>query len=151
MCSCQLSPTTLFITQGAHLPTFQLSWSRRYEISNYPVGDASSSTCSNFQATGISTVPSSQCFYRSTVFNTSADGECWGFWGGVLLFIGITTHANPAIAQLFDTVEGEAEAIFWRIPGWRDHRFYLWPTAHCGLGFRLWALSFFAVYQAQRG
>jgi len=73
-----------------------------------------------------------------------------GVLGGVLLFIGITTHANPAIAQLFDTVEGEAEAIFGEyldgeIIGFIFGllRIVVWVSA---VGF-----IFFAVYQAQRG
>jgi len=73
-----------------------------------------------------------------------------GILGGVLLFIGITTHANPAMAQLFDTVEGEAEAIFGEyldgeIIGFIFGllRIVVWVSA---VGF-----IFFAVYQAQRG
>ena len=73
-----------------------------------------------------------------------------GVLGGVLLFIGITTHANPAMAQLFDTVEGEAEAIFGEyldgeIIGFIFGllRIVVWVSA---VGF-----IFFAVYQAQRG
>jgi hypothetical protein len=73
-----------------------------------------------------------------------------GILGGALLFIGITTHANPAMAQLFDTVEGEAEAIFGEyldgeIIGFIFGllRIVVWVSA---VGF-----IFFAVYQAQRG
>jgi|GEM_PF-2000549 len=73
-----------------------------------------------------------------------------GIMGGLLLFFGITTHANPAMAQLFDTVEGEAEAIFGEyldgeIIGFIFGllRIVVWVSA---VGF-----IFFAVYQAQRG
>jgi hypothetical protein len=73
-----------------------------------------------------------------------------GILGGIFLFIGITSHANPAMAQLFDTVEGEAEAIFGEyldgeIIGFIFGllRIVVWVSA---VGF-----IFFAVYQAQRG
>jgi len=35
-----------------------------------------------------------------------------GLMAGILLFTGIISHANPAMAQLFDTVEGQAQTIF---------------------------------------
>ncbi|MEL7353912.1 MAG: hypothetical protein AAFN38_20990 [Cyanobacteria bacterium J06560_5] len=69
---------------------------------------------------------------------------------GVLLFCGITTHSDPASAQLFDTVESQVQTIF------GDNidetiisfmfgvlRIVIWVTS---VGFIL-----FAVYQAQRG
>ncbi|MEO0807973.1 MAG: hypothetical protein AAFY33_16865 [Cyanobacteria bacterium J06643_4] len=69
---------------------------------------------------------------------------------GVLLFFSITTHAVPASAQLFDTVETQVKSIF------GDNidetiisfmfgvlRIVIWVTS---VGFIL-----FAVYQAQRG
>ncbi|MBD2234684.1 hypothetical protein [Phormidium tenue] len=69
---------------------------------------------------------------------------------GILLFISITSHANPAMAQLFDTVEGEAQNIFGQyLDGdiisfmFGILRLVVWVSA---VGF-----VFFAVYQAQRG
>ncbi|NMF84158.1 hypothetical protein [Nodosilinea sp. P-1105] len=73
-----------------------------------------------------------------------------GLITGILLFISITSHANPAMAQLFDTVEGQAQAIFGQyldgsIIGFMFGllRLVVWVSA---VGF-----VFFAVYQAQRG
>jgi hypothetical protein len=73
-----------------------------------------------------------------------------GIVGGVLLFLGITSHANPAMAQLFDTVEGEADAIFGEyldgeIIGFIFGllRLVVWVSAV--------GVIFFAMYQAQRG
>ena len=99
--------------------------------------------------------PTSQLLKKPLTFPMSWL-RCLGNWrilgilGGVLLFIGITTHANPAMAQLFDTVEGEAEAIFGEyldgeIIGFIFGllRIVVWVSA---VGF-----IFFAVYQAQRG
>ena len=69
---------------------------------------------------------------------------------GVGLFLVITSHANPALAQLFDTVESEADSIFgdYLDAGIIDFifgllRIVVWVSA---VGF-----IFFAVYQAQRG
>lgn len=74
----------------------------------------------------------------------------FGIVAGVLLFIGITSHANPAMAQLFDTVESQAQNLFGE---YLDSgiiafifgvlRIVIWVSA---VGF-----VFFAVYQAQRG
>ena len=74
----------------------------------------------------------------------------FGIVAGVLLFIVITSHANPAMAQLFDTVESQAETLFGE---YLDSgiiafifgvlRIVIWVSA---VGF-----VFFAVYQAQRG
>lgn len=73
-----------------------------------------------------------------------------GIATGILLFISITSHANPAMAQLFDTVEGEAQSIFGQyLDGdiitfmFGMLRLVVWVSA---VGF-----VFFAVYQAQRG
>ncbi|MGG6242723.1 hypothetical protein ACQ4N7_29290 [Nodosilinea sp. AN01ver1] len=73
-----------------------------------------------------------------------------GIVTGILLFISITSHANPAMAQLFDTVEGEAQNIFGQyLDGdiisfmFGLLRLVVWVSA---VGF-----VFFAVYQAQRG
>ena len=73
-----------------------------------------------------------------------------GLGTGILLFISITSHANPAMAQLFDTVEGEAQSIFGQyLDGdiitfmFGMLRLVVWVSA---VGF-----VFFAVYQAQRG
>ena len=69
---------------------------------------------------------------------------------GVLLFCGITTHSDPASAQLFDTVESQVQTIFGdNIDGtiisfmFGVLRIVIWVTS---VGFIL-----FAVYQAQRG
>jgi len=69
---------------------------------------------------------------------------------GILLFTGIISHANPAMAQLFDTVEGQAQTIFGQyLDGdiitfmFGILRLVIWVSA---VGF-----VFFAVYQAQRG
>ena len=77
----------------------------------------------------------------------------WSLLGvatGILLFISITSHANPAMAQLFDTVEGQAQTIFGQyLDGdiitfmFGILRLVVWVSA---VGF-----VFFAVYQAQRG
>ena len=73
-----------------------------------------------------------------------------GLVTGILLFISITSHANPAMAQLFDTVEGQAQNIFGQyLDGniitfmFGILRLVVWVSA---VGF-----VFFAVYQAQRG
>ena len=73
-----------------------------------------------------------------------------GLVTGILLFISITGHANPAMAQLFDTVEGQAQTIFGQyLDGniitfmFGILRLVVWVSA---VGF-----VFFAVYQAQRG
>jgi hypothetical protein len=73
-----------------------------------------------------------------------------GLVAGILLFISITSHANPAMAQLFDTVEGQAQSIFGQyLDGniisfmFGLMRLVVWVSA---VGF-----VFFAVYQAQRG
>ncbi|PSN11331.1 hypothetical protein C7293_24745 [filamentous cyanobacterium CCT1] len=73
-----------------------------------------------------------------------------GIVTGILLFISIISHANPAMAQLFDTVEGEAQNIFGQyLDGdiisfmFGLLRLVVWVSA---VGF-----VFFAVYQAQRG
>jgi hypothetical protein len=73
-----------------------------------------------------------------------------GLMAGILLFTGIISHANPAIAQLFDTVEGQAQTIFGQyLDGdiitfmFGILRLVVWVSA---VGF-----VFFAVYQAQRG
>lgn len=69
---------------------------------------------------------------------------------GVLLFFSITSQANPAMAQLFETVESQAQNIFGEyldnnIIGFMFGllRIVVWVSA---VGF-----IFFAVYQAQRG
>ena len=69
---------------------------------------------------------------------------------GVLLFFGITSHANPVSAQLFDNVESQVTTIFGsNIDSsiitfmFGVLRIVIWVTA---VGF-----IFFAVYQAQRG
>ena len=77
----------------------------------------------------------------------------WALLGlatGIFLFISITSHANPAMAQLFDTVEGQAQNIFGQyLDGniitfmFGILRLVVWVSA---VGF-----VFFAVYQAQRG
>jgi hypothetical protein len=74
----------------------------------------------------------------------------FGIIGGVLLFATIVLHANPAAAQLFDTVEQQAQTIFGQyldqsIIGFLFGmmRIVVWVAA---VGF-----VFFAVYQAQRG
>ncbi len=74
----------------------------------------------------------------------------FGIVAGVLLFIGITSYANPAMAQLFETVESQAQNLFGE---YLDSgiiafifgvlRIVIWVSA---VGF-----VFFAVYQAQRG
>ena len=73
-----------------------------------------------------------------------------GIVTGILLFISITSHADPAMAQLFDTVEGQAQNIFGQyLDGniitfmFGILRLVVWVSA---VGF-----VFFAVYQAQRG
>ena len=70
-----------------------------------------------------------------------------GLVTGILLFISITSHANPAMAQLFDTVEGQAQTIFGQyLDGniitfmFGILRLVVWVSA---VGF-----VFFAVYQA---
>jgi hypothetical protein len=74
----------------------------------------------------------------------------FGIMGGILLFTAIIFHANPAAAQLFDTVEQQAQTIFGQyldqgIIGFLFGmmRIVVWVSA---VGF-----VFFAVYQAQRG
>jgi hypothetical protein len=69
---------------------------------------------------------------------------------GVVLFVGITSHSDPAMAQLFETVETQAQNIFGQyldnsIIGFMFGllRIVVWVSA---VGF-----VFFAVYQAQRG
>ncbi|MEM6517720.1 MAG: hypothetical protein AAF722_00180 [Cyanobacteria bacterium P01_C01_bin.70] len=74
----------------------------------------------------------------------------FGIVAGLLLFTAITSHANPAMAQLFDTVESQAQTLFGE---YLDSgiiafifgvlRIVIWVSA---VGF-----VFFAVYQAQRG
>ncbi|PSB23143.1 hypothetical protein C7B76_01050 [filamentous cyanobacterium CCP2] len=69
---------------------------------------------------------------------------------GTFLFLAITTNANPAIAQIFDTAEDEVDTIFGE---YLDSeiitflfgliRVVIWVSA---VGF-----VFFAIYQAQRG
>jgi hypothetical protein len=73
-----------------------------------------------------------------------------GIATGILLFVSITSHANPVMAQLFDTVEGQAQNIFGQyLDGdiitlmFGILRLVIWVSA---VGF-----VFFAVYQAQRG
>ena len=82
--------------------------------------------------------------------------QCLGGWktlgivAGVLLFAGITSHSEPAMAQLFNTAEQQANNIFGQ---YLDRgiivflfgmlRIIVWVSA---VGF-----IFFAVYQAQRG
>ncbi|NJN00073.1 MAG: hypothetical protein HC800_25655 [Phormidesmis sp. RL_2_1] len=68
----------------------------------------------------------------------------------VLLFFGIISHAEPASAQLFKTVESQVETIFGNNIDasiiafmFGVLRIVIWVTA---VGF-----IFFAVYQAQRG
>lgn len=69
---------------------------------------------------------------------------------GVLLFCSITTHADPASAQLFKTVESQVKTIFGTNIDqtiisfmFGVLRIVIWVTS---VGFIL-----FAVYQAQRG
>ena len=69
---------------------------------------------------------------------------------GVLLFFGIISHADPASAQLFKTVESQVKTIFGNNIDasiisfmFGVLRIVIWVTA---VGF-----IFFAVYQAQRG
>lgn len=74
----------------------------------------------------------------------------FGILAGLLLFFAITSHANPAMAQLFETVESQAQNLFGE---YLDSgiiafifgvlRIVIWVSA---VGF-----VFFAVYQAQRG
>ena len=73
-----------------------------------------------------------------------------GVFLGVLLFFGIISHADPASAQLFKTVESQVQTIFGsNIDAsiiafmFGVLRIVIWVTA---VGF-----IFFAVYQAQRG
>ncbi len=73
-----------------------------------------------------------------------------GVFLGVLLFFSIISHADPASAQLFKTVEAQAKTIFGsNIDAsiitfmFGMLRIVIWVTA---VGF-----IFFAVYQAQRG
>jgi hypothetical protein len=73
-----------------------------------------------------------------------------GTFIGVLLFLSITIHANPAFAQIFDQAESEVTTIF---GDYLDStivvflfgliRVVIWVS---GVGF-----VFFAIYQAQRG
>lgn len=73
-----------------------------------------------------------------------------GTFIGILLFLSITIHANPAFAQIFDQAEDQVTAIFGE---YLDTaivvflfgliRVVIWVS---GVGF-----VFFAIYQAQRG
>jgi hypothetical protein len=73
-----------------------------------------------------------------------------GTFIGILLFLSITIHANPAFAQIFDQAESQVTAIFGE---YLDSaivvflfgliRVVIWVS---GVGF-----VFFAIYQAQRG
>jgi hypothetical protein len=73
-----------------------------------------------------------------------------GSFIGILLFLSITIHANPAFAQIFDQAEDQVTTIFGE---YLDTaivvflfgliRVVIWVS---GVGF-----VFFAIYQAQRG
>jgi hypothetical protein len=73
-----------------------------------------------------------------------------GVFIGILLFLSITIHANPAFAQIFDQAEDQVTTIF---GDYLDStivtflfgliRVVIWVS---GVGF-----VFFAIYQAQRG
>jgi hypothetical protein len=73
-----------------------------------------------------------------------------GVFIGILLFLSITIHANPAFAQIFDQAEEQVTTIF---GDYLDStivtflfgliRVVIWVS---GVGF-----VFFAIYQAQRG
>jgi hypothetical protein len=73
-----------------------------------------------------------------------------GTFIGILLFLSITIHANPAFAQIFDQAEDQVTSIF---GDYLDStivtflfgliRVVIWVS---GVGF-----VFFAIYQAQRG
>jgi hypothetical protein len=84
------------------------------------------------------------------LFHRSGGWKTIGVIAGVLLFVGITGHTEPATAQLFNTAEQQAQNIFGQyldqsIIGFLFGmlRIVVWVSA---VGF-----IFFAVYQAQRG
>ena len=74
-----------------------------------------------------------------------------GVLGGVLLFIGITTHANSCHSSALRHGRRGSRGDLWRIPGWRDSS--VLSLAYCALLVWVSAVGFifFAVYQAQRG
>ncbi|NET34889.1 MAG: hypothetical protein F6K19_23175 [Cyanothece sp. SIO1E1] len=83
-------------------------------------------------------------------FKRSGGWKLAGVGLGMLLFVGIIFQADPALAQLFDQVESQAQGLFGQ---YLDQgiiaflfgilRIVIWVSA---IGF-----IFFAVYQAQRG
>ncbi|NEQ47469.1 MAG: hypothetical protein F6K00_29580 [Leptolyngbya sp. SIOISBB] len=95
-------------------------------------------------------LPLSSIWPQYSRLRTLSGWRRFGIVAGVLLFIAITSHANPAMAQLFDTVEDQAQTLFGE---YLDSgiiafifgvlRIVIWVSA---VGF-----VFFAVYQAQRG
>ncbi|MEO1391196.1 MAG: hypothetical protein AAFV85_28020 [Cyanobacteria bacterium J06634_6] len=115
--------------------------SRRFRLRSYLQYWLSALSSSLFlQTSSVKYPPFSRYLNWKTV------GMCLG----ILLFCSITTHANPASAQLFDNVETQVQSIF------GDNidegiisfmfgvlRIVIWVTS---VGFIL-----FAVYQAQRG
>ena len=87
---------------------------------------------------------------RHVHFRRVSSWKTFGVFLGVLLFLGIVSHADPASAQLFKTVESQVKSIFGsNIDAgiitfmFGILRIVIWVTA---VGF-----IFFAVYQAQRG
>ncbi|MEM8503373.1 MAG: hypothetical protein AAF716_09500 [Cyanobacteria bacterium P01_D01_bin.1] len=96
-----------------------------------------------FLSVRLSAIQSSRL---SRAFNWKIIGVCLG----VLLFCSITTHADPASAQLFNNVESQVKTIFGTNIDqsiisflFGVLRIVIWVTS---VGFIL-----FAVYQAQRG
>lgn len=87
---------------------------------------------------------------RHPLFLRSGGWKTIGVAVGVLLFVLITGHAEPASAQLFNSAEQQAQTIFGEylddgIVGFLFGmlRIVVWVSA---AGF-----VFFAIYQAQRG
>ena len=69
---------------------------------------------------------------------------------GTLLFAFILTQANPAFAQLFDTVESEAKSTFGTYLD-QDILTFLFSMMRIVIWVAAVGFVFFAVYQAQRG
>ena len=69
---------------------------------------------------------------------------------GTLLFALILCQANPAFAQLFDTVESEAKSTFGQYLD-QDILTFLFSMMRIVIWVAAVGFVFFAVYQAQRG
>jgi hypothetical protein len=69
---------------------------------------------------------------------------------GTLLFLGITIHSNPVLAQIFNQAERETDSVFGQYIG-SDIITFMFGLLRIVIWISAVGFGFFAIYQAQRG